>query len=179
MTAFASSADMIARYDVRTLGDLLADDGSRVASGGMAANTRLTAALKSATGRLKAAILRAERYSVDEIENMQDSAHADYDEESSEYLKTLTCAVAFWEIWKAKPQKQNDSSHRKDVRKEADEAIKLMQSGEEVFNVPRATDAGTPKVATVTRAEIESDWSLFVDQARGRFYPRRRSYRNR
>ncbi|MBE41884.1 MAG: hypothetical protein CL480_11360 [Acidobacteria bacterium] len=178
MAAFADSADMLARYDARTLGDLLADDGTRVTTGNMAANTRLSAALKSATGRLKAAVLRAERYTVDDIANMQSSGHANYDEESSEYLKTLTCDVAFWEIWKAKPHRGNHASDRKEAREASDLAIAAMTSGAEVFNVPRITDAGTPKVATVTRAEIESEWMLAVDQARGRFYPRRRSYRS-
>lgn len=179
MAVFADSGDMTARYDSRTLGDLLADDGTRVTTGNMAANTRMLAALKSATGRMKAALLRAERYTISDITNMQDSGHADYDEDSSEYLKTLTCSVAFWEIWRAKPQRDNDSSARKGAREESDEAIKTLLTGEEVFNVPRATDAGTPKVQTVTRSEIESDWSLFVDTARGRFYPRRRTFKNR
>jgi len=179
MALWADHDDMIARYDVRTVGQWLSDTGTPVDSDDFDTDTRMQTALKSATGKAKASLLKGERYTIADITNMGDNTHADYDEESSEYLKTLVCALALWEIYRAKPQKTNDSSARKEAKKEYEEALELLSSGQEIFNVPTVVSAGKPQVETVTRSEIQSDWSLFVDEGRGRFFPARRSYRNR
>jgi phage gp36-like protein len=169
MTAFATAADMIARYDARTLGDLVTDDGNQVAENALAANPKMTAALATATGQIKAAVLRAERYTTAELEALTG--------ESQQYLKDLTCQIAFWCLWRRRPY--IDDQQRNEVKASADEALELLRTGAHVFDIDRQKDAGTPKVETITRAEVENDWSLFVDQARGNFYPRRRTYKQR
>lgn len=170
MAAFADSSDMVVRYDTRTLGDLCSDDGNRVAKDDLATSDIMTTALSSATGEIKAATLRAERYTVAQLEALTG--------ESQEYLKTLTCAVAFWRLWSRKPYNEKNSGQVQ-ARTEFKEAMERIRSGDHIFEVAATAAAGTPNIDTITRAEIQNDWDLFVDNARGRFYPRRRSYRQR
>lgn len=169
MAALAISADMVKRYDARTLGDLCSDDGNQVSEQALVTNAKMTAALSTATGHFLAAVLRAERYTRNELEALTG--------DSKEYLKDLICQIAFWGLWRRKPY--TDDQQRADAKAAADEALELMRTGAHVFDIDRQKDAGTPKVETVTRVEIENDWSLMVDQARGRFFPRRRTYKNR
>lgn len=169
MTAFATAADMVARYDVRTLGDLCGDDGHRIPEEDLAINVPMTKALQTATGKIKAAVLRAERYTTAELDALTG--------ESKQYLIELTCQIAFWCLWKRKPYK--DDQQRKEIKQDADDALELLRKGDHVFDIDRQKDAGTPQVETVTRVEVQTEWGLAVDQARGRFFPARRSYRNR
>lgn len=169
MTSFATPADMIARYDVRTLGDLCSDSGERISEAGLAANTKLLTCLSSASGRVIASTLRAKKYTVDDLNALTG--------ESLAYLVDITCRVAFWLLWQRKPYV--DTQQRMEAKKEYDETLEMLNKGDQIFDVESVKDAGIPQVETITRVEIESDWSLFVDQGRGHFYPRRRTYKNR
>lgn len=170
MAAFADSDDMIRRYDERTLGDICSDvEGQRITPAGLANNANMLAALGTASGRLLATALRAKRYSRADLDALTG--------ESLEYLKDLTCRIAFWFLWQRKPY--GEDQQRQEVRKAYEEALEEIGSGHEIFDVQTVKDAGVPKVETVTRTEIQNDWALVVDQARGRFYPQRRTYKNR
>lgn len=171
MAAFATAADMIARYDSRTLGDLVSDTGAAVAEGGLAADTKMIAALASATGELKAALQRGKRYTTAQLTALTG--------ESQAYLVTLTCAIAFWYLWRRKPPySEADAQFRQNARAEFEEAIEKLVSGENIFDIDELVDASIPKVDTVSRIEA-TGWNLLADACRGRFFPRRRSYRNR
>lgn len=170
MTSFADSDDMVARYDVRTLGDLCSDtDGVRITKDGLVTNPKMTAALSTATGRVIATALRAKRYSRADLEGLTG--------ESQQYLIDIVCRIAFYALWQRKPY--SEDQQRVEAKKAYDDALEEVGSGHAIFDVEAVKSAGIPKVETVTRTEIQSDWALVVDQARGRFYPRRRSYRNR
>lgn len=169
MASFASSSDMVLRYDVRTLGDLCSDDGTPVAEAALASNTKMTTALADATGQILAACLRGGRYSQADLAALTG--------ESASYLKRLCCVVAFWNLWDRKPYSSDET--RKAAREEAMEMLEMLRKGEHVFDVSAVIAAGVPDVDTVTRVEAQT-WQMVVDQCRGgRFYPRRRTYNNR
>lgn len=167
MTAFATAADMMNRYDVTTLGDICGDAGVRITPAQLPTNTKLLTALNSATGKIKANALRAGRYTVADLEGLTG--------ESKAYLADLTCRVAFWYLWQRKPY--TDDQQRHQLKADADDAIEEIRTGAECFEVQDAIDAGHPTISTVTRVEIENDWDLRVDEMRGRHFPRRRSYK--
>lgn len=169
MTSFAAPSDLLVRYDARTLGDLVADDGVRVPESALATNAKLTALLSTATGEIKSAVLRSDRYKVADLEALTG--------ESLQYLVDLTCRIAFWRLWQRKPYA--DDQNRMEAKKSCDEALELLQSGARIFDVQTVREAGTPYVETVTRTEIADNWHLVADQCRGRFFPARRSYANR
>jgi len=170
MAAFADSDDMIARFDARTLGDICAnDDDVQVTPAGLAANKKMLAALNTATGKIISVCLRAKRYSRADLDALTG--------ESLEFLIDITCRIAFWHLWKRKPYA--DDPVRKMAKEEYDEILADLSSGHAIFDVEAVKDAGVPHVETVTRVEVERDWNLFVDAARGSFYPQRRTYKHR
>lgn len=169
MAAFATPADLLLRYDVRTLGDICSDDGIRVSETNLLTDQKVTTALDSATGQIMAAVLRGERYTAADLATMTS--------ESRDYLKDLTCRIAFWLLWQRKPYP--DDQNRMEAKKNADEALELLRTGQHIFDIAETIEAGKPDVETVTRTEIADYWNLFVDRARGRYYPSRRSYADR
>lgn len=160
---------MCARFDARTLGDVCADNGVQVTEAGLKTNKKMLAALNSATGRIVATVLRAKRYTREDLNGLTG--------ESLDYLKDLTCRIAFWKLWQRKPY--SEEQQRPDAKQDHDSALEELGSGHAIFEVASVIEAGIPRVETVTRTEIERDWALVVDQARGRFYPQRRTYRHR
>ncbi len=153
MTAFADGDDMIARYDARTLGDLCSDDGTRVAPASIPANTKVTTALSGATGEILAAVRRAGRYSVADLEGLTG--------ESLAYLKDITCAFAWWRLWRRRAYTKTDEGMRKSAYEDYREKLEQLRGGDEVFEVDDVVSAGKPKVETVTRAEIRDQWATF------------------
>ncbi len=171
MAAFATAQDMIDRYDVRTLGDLVTDDGTRVAEASLPDNDKLAKALQAATGKVLAACLRANRYTKAQLLALSG--------ESRDYLIDITCAIAFWNLWRRKPY-TDLKDQQGQAKQEADEALEMLRSGDHIFDVSETREAGIPQIDTISRATIANDWELVADVARnGRFYPRRRTYRRR
>jgi hypothetical protein len=169
MAAFATTADMLLRYDARTLGDLCSDVGTRIPEALLVSDPKLVALLDTATGQIKAAVLRGDRYKTVDLESLTG--------ESREYLVDMTCRIAFWLLWQRKPY--SDDQNRMEAKKGADEALELLRTGAHVFDVDTAIEAGKPYVETVTRTEIANNWNLVADRCRGRFFPARRTYANR
>ena len=169
MAAFATPQNMLDTFDARTLGDLCSDDAHRVSEAALLTDPKMLRALNFATGRIMGACLRAKRYSRDDLEGLTG--------ESEALLIDMTCRVALWWLWQRKPY--TDDQQRQQAKVNSDEALEQMRMGDHVFDVEDAKEAGLPSAETVTRVEIERDWSLFVDEARGNFYPRRRTYRQR
>ena len=168
MASMATAADMIARYDSRILGDLVSSNKVAVPEDELVDNEVLATALSSATGTVIAAVLKAERYTVEELELLTDDA--------LDYLKDIICQVAIWRLYSRKPY--SNDKFREDCQKGYHDILSELRKGAIVFDVARAQDAGTPKIDRITRLEVVNQYQLFVDQARGRFYPRRRSYNN-
>ena len=169
MAAYATADDMIARYDSRSIGNLVTDDGQRAEEVELSTNEKVTTSLSSATGRVNAACLRGNRYTVDELAGLTG--------DDAEYLKDIVCAQAFLILWRRRPH--GDDQLRDAVKEEVDEALKQLRTGEMVFNITAVKDAGIPQIDTIARVTIGSQWELVADKCRPSFYPRRRSYRNR
>lgn len=169
MAAFATPTDFLNRYDVRTVGDICSDDGTRVTESALATNDKLTTALNTATGQILAAVLQGERYTAADLAAMTG--------ESAAYLTDLTCRIAFWLLWQRKPY--TDDQQRMEAKERADQALELLRTGAHVFDITANKEAGRANIDTVTRTEIQDNWELFVDKARGHFYPARRTYARR
>lgn len=169
MAAFATAADMKETYDVRTLGDLVKDDGTRASAGDLTTDTILGTMLDRATGRIVGAIRKGNRYTRAQLEGLTG--------ESADMLKDITCRVAFWLLWQRKPY--SDSKSRVEAQEYAERILKALSTGEEIFEVDAAVDAsGGIQITQFTRVQMQ-DENLVVDAARqGRFYPRRRTYKN-
>lgn len=167
--AYADASDLISRFDARTLGDLVEDDGKRITPGELLSHERVAAALSAATGQLHSHVLRGNRYDETDLANLTGDDLA--------YVKDIVCMLAFmWLHRRRHWVKISDA-----MKTEMDmvrAALEALGRGEQVFNVASVRDAGKPKVIAVSRVEVERDWNLRVDRCRGHVYPLRHSYRN-
>ena len=75
-SSYCSGAEFLLYYDVRVVGDLLADDGTQVASGSVAGNSKLAECLLAGSGDVEAACLVAERYTPTDLAALTGAADA-------------------------------------------------------------------------------------------------------
>lgn len=167
--SFATPDDLIARKDVRIVGDLAGDQGRRLSESEILSNESVQAALDSAAGEILAALLQGERYSRDDLDDLSDESRA--------HLIKINCDVAFWQLWQRRPSYDDDPG-RDAARKDAREHLEMLRTGKHVFDVAGAKEAGQPAIVGASRVQIEQQ-NLIVDQARGRYYPYRRTPHNR
>ena len=85
---YASGQDMVARYDVRLLGDLVRDDGTREPADSVPVNDNLLSMLSDAYGEIVSRITVGARYTLNQIDpgNIAPSGLA--------YLVRLQCDLA-------------------------------------------------------------------------------------
>ncbi|HOM18097.1 MAG TPA: hypothetical protein PK777_05230 [Thermoguttaceae bacterium] len=156
----ATVTDLVARWDQRLLADLAGDTGQPVEN--LQSNPRILAALQGATGQLRSAILNGRRYSLDDLQHL--------DEDDAAYLKDLVCALAVLrlaacrvstigaEVWEA-------------LRKDCQEQLAALERGERIFATPAAQGAGLPQTDGPRWVEYQQ-LNLLVDRCRG-YYPSR------
>lgn len=171
MASYADGDDMIARYDSTVLGHLCADDGTPISEANLPANTKMTTALATATGRIDAALMAGDRYTAADLDGLT--------AESLAFLVDITCAVAFWLLWRRRPHTAQNDNQRKLSQEEAEQYLELLRTGVEVFTVSDNVAAGKPDIETISRVDLTDNWNLVVDRGRGKWLPARRSYRNR
>lgn len=143
---YATPADLLKRFDARTVGDLAADDGKRVVPSALLTDPNVSAVLDDASGEIEAALLQGERYSATDLANLTGN--------SQQYLKRICCEIAFGLLWRRRPWA--DDQQRLDAIKRADEHLERLRKGERVFDVVAVKDAGLPDVTGVTIADLEN-----------------------
>jgi len=166
MASYATPAQLISRFDVRTLGQLASDNGLQVSPQDLATNTKILDALADASGEIDASILQAKRYTTDDLAGLTGN--------SANHLVRITCVIAFGFLWERRPYADDDDENgRGKAEKRARAALESLRKGQTIFDVEDAKNAGlpetkTPSVTTVIRT------NLAVDDARGHYYPERR-----
>jgi phage gp36-like protein len=167
MTAFATGSDLIARYDVRTIGDLVNDDGTAANSGTITGggNAVINAALEDASGEILAALRQAGRYTEADLTGLTGNSLA--------HLKRITCKIAFWHLWERRAS-WDDDERADAARSDARRALQDLRQGVTIFDLTAPVGAGTPSVSVPTVLEIRQS-NLLVDRVRdgGGMYPRR------
>lgn len=162
--AYATAAQLLARFDARTIGDLVADDGNRVSVQSLLTpHDNITAALDDASGEIDAALLQGKRYTSAELTALTGNSAA--------YLVRITCQIAFWLLWERRPSLDEESYEA--AKDRARKALERLRRGEHVFDVDGAKEAGLPEQHTPTISTI-SRLNLTVEEARKGFYPARR-----
>jgi phage gp36-like protein len=164
--AYATPADLINYKNANHLGDLCTDSGTRVAAGDLPLDPKILAALDAASGEIDAALLQGKRYTVEDLAALEGGSLA--------YLKKLTCDIAFWILWDRKPAYRPDDHSRDRAIEMNQQALKLLRTGEHIFNVTAIRDAGVPKLEYPSIVEMQQN-NYVVDAARPRYYPSRRA----
>lgn len=164
--SYASAADMLRRFDVRTLGQLVSDSNARVSADDLLDDENLQTALDDASGEIDAHVLQGQRYTTDDLAELSGNSLA--------YLKRLNCMVAMSLLWERRPYiDADDGVGAEQAALQARKALDRLKRGEEVFDVEKVKDAGLPVTTVPTRVQLEN-LNLTVDQARGHYDPQRR-----
>lgn len=158
---YATPADLLKRFDARTLGDLAADDGKRIVPSALLSDANVASALDDASGEIEAALLQGARYSALDLTNLTGN--------SKQYLARICCEIAFGLLWRRRPWA--DDQQRLEAIKRADEHLERLRKGERVFDIVAVEQAGLPDVTGVTLADLQN-LNLLRDRTR-HYYPAR------
>jgi phage gp36-like protein len=148
MTAFASGSDFIARYDYRTIADLINDDGTAATQAAITggANSVVNAALEDASGEILSALQQAGRYTEAGLLAMTGNQLA--------LLKKITCKIAFWNLWERRASWDDDRGDQ--ARSDARRIINDLKNGNIVFGIASDIAAGNPRVSVPTIFESQN-----------------------
>lgn len=164
--SYAAPADLLKRYDARTLGELVSDSGTRVSAANLLTDANLQAALDDASGEIDAHVLQGQRYTTAMLAALTGNSLA--------YLKRICCAVAMALLWERRPYNDADEQvAAEQAALQARKALERLKQGHEVFDIEAVKDAGLPSTSVPSRVTLDN-LNLATDQARGHFYPRRR-----
>jgi len=163
MTAYATPADMIERYDVRPIGDLVADNGVSVDAVGLATNTKLLTALADASGEIDSALMAGGRYSVDQLAALTGN--------SLSYLKRLTCELARIDLLERRMELGNSEEFGKFTKLTYDK-LERLRTGENLFNLPESIKASLVSASGPSTLAIEQ-LNLIRDRVGNHYYPQR------
>jgi phage gp36-like protein len=138
--AFASASDLVKRYDVRRIGQLVYDDGTKASPAQVAADENVQAALDDADGFIRSAVRRGERYSDDDLSGLAGTAQA--------FLVRLCCDLAYGLLCERRGNLTPDGVPPGYAR--AMQTLDLLANGERVLEVDAALAAGKPKRAVLS-----------------------------
>lgn len=154
----------MARFDARTVGQLVSDTGQSVPPASLATNTAVLAALEDASGEIDAALMQGQRYSAADLAALTGNSLA--------YLKRICCQIAMARLWERRPYLDEEGAEK--ALNMARQALDRLRKGENLFAVEDNLAASVPSIETPSVTSIEN-LNLVVDRARGwnGFYPAR------
>jgi phage gp36-like protein len=158
---YATVDEFLERYDVRDIGDLLADDNVQITAAQCQTNKKLLAALNDASGEIDSAVMVGERYTPTDLRNL--TANSAYT------LIRITCEIALARLMQRRPGRAIEQV--KAMREAADASLKSLSQGNAVLETTTAGTAGQPSISTITFAEYTS-LNLLRDRASGYYPPR-------
>ena len=143
-TAYATPADMATRYDVRTTGDLVEDDGTQESSANLLTNAKLLALLADASGEVESACLVAGRYTPADLQALTGN--------SQQFLVGLVCAITAQRLYERRWLEGDDVLPRYEW---AQQYLKKLSTGENIFAFAEVAAAGLPKDQFMTDFDFQ------------------------
>lgn len=176
--AYATAFDLIDYRDWRLIGDLIRDDDKRAANtveitgtvdeeGAVVdpPNARVQRALNTATAMIEAEIFHGGRYSRADMKALlrlvtdpdeDDPELADKYTMARDYLRQLTCDLAFWVL--IKRRKPDAAGEKINGVKEALETLVRLRNGEAIFAFQEATEAGVMNYSALDPYTSQADY---------------------
>ena len=143
MASLASVNDLIARFDVRTLGQLGSDTNTQLSSVDLQTNEATLAALQDATGLVNSALYTAYKYASSDIDDLSD--------ESAGLLKRITCDMAFIYMAQRRGYTYKDKFP---LIEDSYEILQKLRNGERVLDIADNKDAGNTATAIVATTDL-------------------------
>lgn len=159
--AYASPADLLARFDRNIIADLAGDDATPADP---LTSARVARALEGASGEINAAARMGGRYSADELAQLTG--------DDLQFLKDVTCQLALLRLVGTRIQTIGELAH-KTLRETADRILDDLRAGRLVFGTPAAERSQTPSVDGPTVLDYER-LNLLPERTRN-YYPSRGS----
>lgn len=167
LSPYITVTDFLARFDLRTVAQLVSDDNTFAGVNGDPTNPANVAIIEAnlnlspiptnvysynlnisflgASGRLEAALLIGNRYQPSDLQNLNGS--------SLEYLKDIIAGLAIMRLYRRRGG-MNPSEVATDRYEEAIKAIEELEQGHQIFSFVQVQDAGLPDNAILTIQEI-------------------------
>lgn len=160
MAAYATSVDLVARYDEALIQDLCSDSGTPEVA--LASNAICTAALLSSSGRVEGACTVAGMYTPTQLAALTGNGLG--------LLKELVCDLAFVRLARRRPGKFADEILGAIV-KETEDFLDRLRKGERLFYIEDAgqVEAGQASVDGPTAIDF-TRLNLITSRTRN-FYP--------
>ncbi len=159
--AYASVSDLFNRYDRREICSLISDNGFEVESIDAANSAILQSALNDASGSIEAALLRAGRYAVTDLQGLSGN--------SLSLLTRVCCDVAMQYLLERRPDRNPERI--KEQRALAWQHLEKLAAGEDIFNLTAAIGAGQVHTNGPTISTFR-ELHLIRDRTR-HYYPNR------
>lgn len=151
--AYAEPSDLFVRIDPRVVADWVSVNGARVGATGDAAgtvneatlalSTKILTALKTASGVVESYVFRGGKYSSADLTALTGNC--------AELLKDIVCGVALKKIAGFRLAKNDDAML---IYQEAMEHLNRLNTGENIFSLQEAADAGRISSDRMTQQEI-------------------------
>jgi len=145
--AHATVSDLLMRYDLRRIGDLVLDTDQRATAEELAGNSTaglvVQTALSDASGMINSAILAGNRYLLADLLDMT--------EDSKGYLKRICCDLAYGLLISRRGYGGDDLDAMTSRSKESEAILELLRTGERVFQIEKNENAELPQQAQISR----------------------------
>lgn len=160
--AYATSDDMRARFDERSLAEIVADDDTAVDLGDLSTDTNMLAALDDASGLVDAALLSVQQYTPADLTALTGTSLA--------LLKRLVCtqALLFLKQRRGGGYPSEADAIERD-QKWVDDILTRLKRGANVFNIPATLSASEPSREIITVGSVER--SQLMRQRTHNYYP--------
>jgi phage gp36-like protein len=151
---YASVSDFLARYDRRTIGDLVSDTDDRETN--LDNHPVLLSALSDASGIVEAYCLAGGRYHSEDLASMTGNA--------ASLLKRLVCDIAYL-LLKDRRGYILDDYHR-EIYGRVSSTLEKLRNGEMIFGFTKTQKAGVARVSEKSPMTIRTISPLATDFAR-------------
>lgn len=155
--AYASSSDLTARFDERTILDLLSDTNTPATL----PSTRLDTILADSSGELNAHVRVGGRYAVSDLTSLTGDA--------LEYLKGIVCRIAMLRLMQRRPELY--ASVGEAMSKDLTKTLEDLRNGAMIFDVDGAVDASLLSHTGVDGADLR-ELNMIPNRTR-HYYPER------
>lgn len=135
--AYASIANLLARYDRRDIVALVSDSEHAALALDLSTDPAITTALADASGDIEAALLRGGRYTTDDLDALTGN--------SASLLQRMTCDITMQYLMQRRPDRNPDRLEKQQDLSRAH--LRRLAKGEDIFDIDAVVDAGQQDMA--------------------------------
>ncbi len=139
-SAYATIAQFLTRYDVRTVSQLLSDTNKPLTPAQVGASTDLTELLQECSGEVEASCTVGGRYLIDPTATPPINDLASLTGNSQKYLVGLVCTLCMGKLYDRRPDRKSEEPKSCEA---ARKKLEAMEEGKAVFGILENALAGT------------------------------------